>query len=138
MVWGGSSQSVPSTGSSFVANCSGSQYDSNGNLRNWWAQDDAKKFEELGQSVVEYYSAQSVRGMQVDGQLTLGENIADLGAMACVSAVAKQRGLDLRKVYAAYANLWAEEVRLSNAWVISWAMIMPMPPRFSSSVASPL
>ncbi len=90
---------------------SGSQYDSNGNLRNWWAQDDAKKFEELGQSVVEYYSAQSVRGMQVDGQLTLGENIADLGAMACVSAVAKQRGLDLRKVYAAYANLWAEEVR---------------------------
>ncbi len=31
--------------------------------------------------------------------------------MACVSAVAKQRGLDLRKVYAAYANLWAEEVR---------------------------
>lgn len=90
---------------------SGSQYDSNGNVRNWWAQDDAKKFEELGQSVVEYYSAQSVRGMQVDGQLTLGENIADLGAMACVSAVAKQRGLDLRKVYAAYANLWAEEVR---------------------------
>lgn len=90
---------------------SGSQYDSNGNLRNWWAQDDAKKFEELGQSVVDYYSAQSVRGMQVDGQLTLGENIADLGAMACVSAVAKQRGLDLRKVYAAYANLWAEEVR---------------------------
>lgn len=90
---------------------SGSQYDAEGNLRDWWTVEDAEQFDALSQQVIDYYGALEVDGIAVDGELTLTENIADLGAVACITQVAQQRGYDLQKVYAAYATLWAEELR---------------------------
>lgn len=62
---------------------SGSQYDGNGNLRNWWTADDHKNFKAKTKVLVEQYSAFSpLPGYTVNGELTLGENIADNSGLA--------------------------------------------------------
>jgi len=56
----------------------GSQYDGSGNLRVWWTGEDRKRFEAKTKVLVEQYSAFApLAGQHVDGELTLGENIAD-------------------------------------------------------------
>ena len=56
----------------------GSQYDGDGNLRNWWTKEDAEKFAERGKKLVSQYNGYSpLAGYNVNGMLTLGENIAD-------------------------------------------------------------
>lgn len=89
----------------------GSLYDAEGNLRDWWTAEDAQCFEKLAQRVVDHYDGAEVDGFLVDGELTLGENIADLGAVACITEVAKERGYDLQKVYIAYGQMWADKTR---------------------------
>jgi predicted metalloendopeptidase len=57
---------------------SGSQYDGDGNLRNWWTKEDGEKFAAKAKVLVAQYGAYSpVQGYKLNGQLTLGENIAD-------------------------------------------------------------
>ena len=61
---------------------SGSRYDSNGNLVNWWSDEDLKQFTELGDALAAQYSnLQPLPGIYVDGKFTLGENIGDLGGV---------------------------------------------------------
>ena len=61
---------------------SGSRYDSNGNLVNWWSDEDLKQFTELGGALASQYSnLQPLPGIYVDGKFTLGENIGDLGGV---------------------------------------------------------
>ncbi len=56
----------------------GAQYDADGNLREWWTADDKKRFEEKTKALVAQYNAFSpISGYNVNGELTLGENIAD-------------------------------------------------------------
>jgi putative endopeptidase len=58
----------------------GSQFDAKGNLKNWWTPDDQKKFEERTKCVDDQYSDYvAVDDVHVNGKLTLGENVADLG-----------------------------------------------------------
>jgi predicted metalloendopeptidase len=62
---------------------SGSQFDGDGNLRNWWTEADHARFEEKTKALVAQYDAFSpVKGYFVNGKLTLGENIADLSGLA--------------------------------------------------------
>jgi putative endopeptidase len=60
----------------------GAQFDLDGNLKNWWQEADKKQFEAKGTCVADQYSAFEVmpKGF-VNGRLTLGENIADLGGV---------------------------------------------------------
>ena len=60
----------------------GAQFDGDGNLANWWSADDKTKFEAKGTCVAEQYSTfeAAPKGF-VNGRLTLGENIADLGGV---------------------------------------------------------
>lgn len=61
----------------------GSKYDGDGNLQNWWTDEDRAAFEALTGRLVEQFSAyEALPGRNVNGQLTLGENIADLSGMA--------------------------------------------------------
>ena len=61
----------------------GSQYDGDGNLRNWWTDEDRAKFKAKADMLVKQYSAYSpVPGYNVNGALTLGENIGDLSGVA--------------------------------------------------------
>ena len=60
----------------------GSQFDAEGNLNNWWTNGDRKRFEELtGALIKQYDEYEVIPGVFVQGQLTLGENIADLGGL---------------------------------------------------------
>ena len=71
----------------------GRQYDADGNLQDWWTAADAKEFEARAQTLVDQYSAyEPVPGLKVNGKLTLGENIADLGGVT-VAFEALQRAL---------------------------------------------
>jgi predicted metalloendopeptidase len=61
----------------------GSKYDGDGNLTNWWTEEDRKAFDELtGRLVAQYESYEPLPGRKLNGKLTLGENIADLSGMA--------------------------------------------------------
>lgn len=87
---------------------SGSQYDEQGNAANWWTEADAAAFDALCQDTIAYYDGQEAApGIVMDGALTLTENIADLGVMACATAVGeKTEGFDFEAFYKSYANLW--------------------------------
>src|SRR5260370_10876696 len=58
----------------------GSQFDAKGNLKNWWTPEDAKEFAQRTKCVEDQYSGYlAVGDIHVDGKLTLGESVADLG-----------------------------------------------------------
>ncbi|MFN3790099.1 M13 family metallopeptidase [Massilia sp.] len=64
----------------------GSQYDGDGNLRNWWTEEDAKQFAARGKVLVEQYAKYSpLPGYHLNGELTLGENIADNAGLIMAS-----------------------------------------------------
>lgn len=85
----------------------GAKYDADGNLANWWQESDFQKFNELTQKAVDYYNTYKINGYSINGTLTLSENIADLGAVSCVTEYALNKGYDLSKVYTAYGKMWA-------------------------------
>ena len=61
----------------------GSKYDGNGNLRMWWTQEDRSEFEERATELSKQYGEfEPVPGNYVNGELTLGENIGDLGGLS--------------------------------------------------------
>jgi predicted metalloendopeptidase len=60
----------------------GAQYDAKGNLKNWWSEEDAKNFKTLGDQYITYFNQfEPLKGIHVNGALTIGENIADLGGI---------------------------------------------------------
>ncbi|HEX5551929.1 MAG TPA: M13 family metallopeptidase [Chitinophagaceae bacterium] len=68
----------------------GSQYDKNGNLKNWWTKEDREKFEKRANQVVREYNQYTVLdSVHVNGKLTEGENIADIGGLAIAYAAFK-------------------------------------------------
>jgi putative endopeptidase len=61
---------------------SGARFDKNGNLNNWWTEEDAVKFKALGKALADQYSAIEVLPeTNINGEFTLGENIGDLGGI---------------------------------------------------------
>jgi putative endopeptidase len=71
----------------------GREYDAEGNLNDWWTEKDAKEFDGRAQKVVNQYgSYEALPGLKVNGKLTLGENIADLGGTS-IAYEALQRAL---------------------------------------------
>ncbi|MGN6740715.1 M13 family metallopeptidase [Dyella sp.] len=60
----------------------GADFDAQGKLSNWWTPDDLKHFEDAGQKLVKQYDAYEILpGLHVNGQQTLGENIADVSGL---------------------------------------------------------
>jgi len=71
----------------------GRQYDAQGNLKDWWTAEDGKKFDARAQKVVDQYNGYvAVDTLHVNGKLTLGENIADLGGIT-IAFYAMQRAM---------------------------------------------
>ena len=71
----------------------GRRYDADGNLREWWTPADRKRYQERAQAIVAQYDAYAgVDGLKVNGKLTLGENIADLGGIQ-IAYLGLQRAL---------------------------------------------
>jgi putative endopeptidase len=71
----------------------GRKYDADGNLNDWWTASDAQEFDSRAQKLVDQYGAyEPLPGRKVNGRLTLGENIADLGGLS-IAYEALQRAL---------------------------------------------
>ena len=61
---------------------SGSRFDADGNLKNWWTDEDLENFTERGKALADLYSSIEVLdGVFINGEFTLGENIGDLGGV---------------------------------------------------------
>lgn len=72
----------------------GSQFDAEGNLQNWWTESDRKNFEALAKKYIDYFSGlEPLPGFKINGALTIGENIADLGGLT-LAYYALQKSLE--------------------------------------------
>ena len=101
----------------------GSKYDKNGNLSQWWTEEDTKRFNERIQVMRDYHdSIEVLPGLHSNGSLTLGENMADHGGLmvayqAFVNATAQAPLSDkdgftpAQRFFLAYANVWGQNIR---------------------------
>lgn len=104
----------------------GRQYDKDGNLKDWWTKDDESKFTQKAQCMVDQYDAiEAVPGVHLNGKLTLGENLADLGglwlAWVAWQDKAQTEHLDMaaksdgytpeQRFWIAYAQQWCTQTR---------------------------
>lgn len=103
----------------------GRKYDANGNLRDWWSAGDAAEFGRRAEKLVAQYGAyEPLPGTRVNGRLTLGENIADLGGTsiafealqrALAKDPSKRRTIDgftpEQRFFLAYAQAWRVNTR---------------------------
>jgi putative endopeptidase len=114
----------------------GSKFDPDGNNHNWWTPEDRTKFEARTQKLVEQFNGyEPLPGKHVNGQLTLGENIADLGGLnvaydalqLALKKNPKEAGAKIdgyneeQRFFIAFARVWsgnilpkAQEVRLNT------------------------
>jgi putative endopeptidase len=79
----------------------GSQFDAHGNLKDWWTKEDREKFDARTQCVDDQYSGYvAVEDVHVNGKLTLGENVADLGGelLAFMAWKEKTKNANLKPV----------------------------------------
>ncbi|MBQ2171278.1 MAG: M13 family metallopeptidase [Paludibacteraceae bacterium] len=105
----------------------GCQFDKDGNMINWWTEDDKKRFDERTKVMADFFDGIEVApGVHANGQFTLGENIADHGGLQvsyqafCNNEAAKPKNQRLGKkdgftpaqrFFLAYANVWAGNIR---------------------------
>ncbi len=101
----------------------GRQYDKDGNLKDWWTAEDAQRFDERAKVMVNFFdSIQVAPGVYANGQMTLGENIADHGGlqvayqalqktMAANPLPVKEGFTPEQRFFLAYANVWAGNIR---------------------------
>jgi hypothetical protein len=102
----------------------GRQYDAEGNLHDWWTEADAKEFKGRAQKLVDQYNGyEALPGQHVNGQLTLGENIADLGGTS-IAYEALQRALAKdpakRKIIDGYTPEQRFYLSLAQLWRTNW------------------
>lgn len=86
----------------------GAKFDENGNATDWWTKEDYAAFQKLCSDVVNFYDGkEAAPGITCNGALTLSENIADQGAIACITQVAgKMAHPDYKKLYTSMAKIW--------------------------------
>lgn len=91
----------------------GAKFDEHGNLVEWWNKEDKENYQQLQKQIISYYDKYEViAGNYINGSLTVDENIADLGAVNCISNLAKSKKAtttNLKAMYKSFANLWVEK-----------------------------
>ena len=101
----------------------GRQFDKNGNLTDWWAPGDADRFKERAQVMVDFFNnIEVLPGLHANGELTLGENLADHGGLNVAYLAFQNATKDAplgvvdgftpeQRFFLAYATLWAGNIR---------------------------
>ncbi|HVA58029.1 MAG: M13 family metallopeptidase [Gemmatimonadaceae bacterium] len=97
----------------------GRQFDAHGDLRDWWTPEDAAKYKVAAQRVVDQFNGYAVLGGEahVNGQLTLGENIADLGGLTVAYAAMEKA---LGNTPRTKIDGFTPEQRFFLAWAQIW------------------
>ena len=118
----------------------GSRFDAGGSLRDWWTADDRAEFERRAEVLVAQFDAfEAAEGAPVNGRLTLGENIADLGGLTiALDALRDAIGADapavdglppVQRFYLSYASSWRQNS--TDAYARLLANVDPhAPPRW--------
>lgn len=103
----------------------GRKFDAEGNLQDWWTKEDEEGFEKRARDMVDLYnSLEPLPGIHVNGELTLGENIADFGGLSLAydalekrlsKEPAKRRRIDgltpEQRFFISFAQIWRENIR---------------------------
>lgn len=101
----------------------GRQFDPQGNLNDWWTKEDADEFKKRTKCVVDQYSSfTAIDDVKVNGELTLGENVADNGGMrvaymAMLAAMAGKKPASIdgfsaqQRFFLGWANVWCQNRR---------------------------
>ena len=118
----------------------GSQFDAQGNLRNWWTAEDRKNFEARAECVRKQFDGFEVeKGLHENGKLVLGESIADLGGLHIANAAyvksleGKPRPEDIegftpeQRFFMGWAQVWASNMRPEFARLITNVDPHPLP-----------
>lgn len=118
---------------------SGSQYDGDGNLNNWWTEEDRTKFEAAADALVaQFEKYEPVPGVFVNGRFTLGENIGDLGgssvAFDAMKMYLKDKGnpglidgfTPEQRFFMSWATIW--RTKTTDAFVINQVKTDPHSP----------
>ncbi len=102
---------------------SGRKFDKDGNLENWWLEEDEQRFNELADRLVAQFDKVEVApGVFANGRYTLGENIADQGGLRIALTAYKEAVKDkepeviggftpLQRFYLSYGGVWASNIR---------------------------
>ena len=118
----------------------GRRYDAQGNLKDWWTEEDAKNFKERAGCVIEQFNKFEVeKGLFHNGQLVAGESIADLGGLV-IAYAAFQKSLEGKprpanvdgltpeqRFFIGYAYSWATNIRPETARLIVQTDPHPLP-----------
>jgi putative endopeptidase len=117
----------------------GSQFDAQGNLREWWSKDDRKNFQERSTCVQQQFDGYEVEpGLHENGKLVLGESIADLGGLAISYAayeksIAGKRPQNIdgftpeQRFFLGWAQVWGANLRPEYARLITQSDSHPVP-----------
>lgn len=101
----------------------GRQFDKDGNLKDWWTEEDAKRFDERAQVMVNFFDSIEVApGVRANGKFTLGENLADHGGLQISYQAFKSATKDApladkdnltadQRFFLAYSTVWAGNIR---------------------------
>ncbi len=92
---------------------SGALYDEYGNYNVWWTEEELAEYRRMSQSIVDYYNNYEMIGVKVNGELTLMENIADLGAMTCITSIIGDDARALDEAFGQMTYNWASEDTVS-------------------------
>lgn len=116
----------------------GRQFDAQGNLRDWWMAEDSKQFDQRAGCIADQYSHYvAVDDIKVNGELTMGENVADLGGLmlAYMAWKSETRGQKLESIdgftpeqrfFIGYGQAWCSNTRDETKRM--WATIDPHSP----------
>lgn len=87
----------------------GALYDEYGNYNVWWTDEELAEYKRMSKSIVDYYSQYEMMGVRVNGDLTLMENIADLGAITCITSIIGDDAKALDEAFGQMTYNWASE-----------------------------
>jgi putative endopeptidase len=100
----------------------GARYDAAGNLHDWWTEQDGKRFQQRADQLMDQYNSfepRALPGVRVNGSLTVGENIADLGG---ISMALTAYELSMAGEPAPVLDGWTGRQRLLASYALAWRM----------------
>jgi putative endopeptidase len=101
----------------------GRQYDGDGNLKDWWTENDSKKFDQKAKLIIDQFNSYvAIDTFHVNGQLTQGENIGDLGGLNIALTAFKKTDeyksgkrlngfTPMQRFFLSWAQIWRENIR---------------------------
>lgn len=96
----------------------GSKFDENGFLSNWYTTSSQEKYQKIQNKVIDYYNNyEIIHNVSNNGTRTIGENIADLGAMECITNILIKNNAnkkDYQTTYESFAKVWANNYSKST------------------------